>query len=128
MTDRESEEAKCFARGAIVLELSGIIAPKAGAIAPGLLSGSKAKRFEIETGRDRTDDDPKIAVEFLAKLSVTLGVADSARVGRILTVAKQATDTIDAEAIAREAAALIAGTPTTSAPNLNVIAGGASRV
>ena len=126
LKDAESEESAEFAPRGVLLEAKGLIAPKASAVAPAMLTGPNAKVFELRIETRQPDLTP--AVQLLASISLPLGIRESSRVARIFVAAGTLMKPAQAEAFARSAAARLAAPNLSGRNGDNVVPlGGASR-
>jgi hypothetical protein len=126
LKDPESEESAEFAKAGLLLEASDLIAPKAGAVAPAMLTGPSSKLFELEIESRPTD--LTAAVTLLASMAMPLGIREAKRVARIFVAAGTLMEPAHAEELARSAALRILGMAASTATTGNVIPlGGSAR-
>lgn len=130
VSDKESEEGRLLAKDSLMLDIEGVIAPMAGAVAPEALHGKTARRFDLQIGSRPTDISA--AIPILTSLSSPLGIRDAERVARIHASALLTLKAPEAELFAREIATQLYSTvPSANASgvsNLNVVPlGGAFR-
>jgi hypothetical protein len=130
LMDKDSDEAKSFIPGCLLIEADGVIAAKASAVAPVILSGPNAKPLELDPGV--RESDLTTAIQLLAKIETPLGVRDAERVARIYLAAGTLLKPPEAEEFARQAAtqiaAVVASTVIAPARATNVVPlGGATR-
>jgi hypothetical protein len=107
--DRDSDESKELRRTWVVLDINGILAPKAAVMAPVVLRGSKSPPTQINPGPSLNDLAP--AIPFLNGLTVPLRIKEGERIARIYVAAGALS--ADAESLARSVVSQISSTDLT---------------